>query len=148
MTIQDLILKALKQELTWAKEGPNPPPGQLHLSYAPFEDWTDLGELVWENMAAAILDGELLFGADLERLAEPGFLIRRNPRFVIFRSLHHESGLRESIACIRADVIPSEGEIKSLGYMAAELRDADVDERARRTGVMSSLSPRAAHREG
>lgn len=117
MTVPQDLLQLIKEELEWAKEGPEVDrPVVWHC----MNSWDDLTikDLDQPDATAFRVDGELYFGDDLEKLREPDFFIRRNPRHVVIRLVNSEAGPRKSFVLIRGDIFPDDqSDLNAVAYL-------------------------------
>ena len=137
----DDVLRALENEMVWAREGPAAKRGEPHLRWAILPDWgvLNLVEFDCRDSIAVSIEGEILFDDELDLLAQNGWVQRCNPCYLAFRLICRDTGVRESLVIIRGDVVPPEGALSATPYLA-RCGIEDVRLRARAAGATLKAS--------
>lgn len=116
MSVPDDILRAVRREIDWVNEGPST--GDIRVLTQDAGDWSKISwpEIKMRERSAAVLDGEMLFDHDLDRLTEPGFIQGRNPRYLAVRAVMDDR-IRWSFVFIRSRLCPSQEDLNALAYL-------------------------------
>jgi len=85
------------------------------------------------------IEGEVLFDDELDLLAQKGWIQKCDPRYLAFRLVDRNTGVRESLVLIREDVVPPEGALNATPY-PAPCAIEDVQLRARAAGATLTAS--------
>ena len=116
----DDVLRALENEMVWAREGSAAKEGEPHLRWAIIPDWGAVNLIQFErrDSIAVGIEGEILFDDELDLLAREGWVQKCNPCYLAFRLVDRDTGVRESLVFIRADAAPPESALNTTPYLA------------------------------
>ncbi len=132
----DDVLRALENEMVWAREGSAAKQGEPYLRWAIIPDWGVVEHIQFEcrDSIAVGIEGEILFDDELDLLVQKGWVQKCNPCYLAFRLVDRDTGVRESLVFIRADVAPSENALNTTPYLVP-CGIEDVRLRARAAGA-------------
>ncbi|MDP2497791.1 MAG: hypothetical protein Q8W44_07330 [Candidatus Palauibacterales bacterium] len=116
MPPSDVALRVLKQEIRWVEEGPDLTYDESPVQYSSVSQWDDLEipGIADREQTAVRVEDELFVDRDLDEIMEPAYLADRDPRSVVFRTVHAASGARRSIIFFREDVAPSKRDLRRM----------------------------------
>lgn len=120
MGSSDDVLRALENEVVWAREGSAAKQGEPYVRWAIIPDWGmhNLIEFECRDSIAVSIEGEILFDDDLDLLGQKGWIQNCNPCCLAFRLVYRDTGVRESLVFIRKDVVPPENALAAIAYLA------------------------------
>lgn len=116
MPPSDFALRVLKKEIGWVREGPDLTCDGSPVQYSSVGEWDDLEipGIADRKQTAVLVEDELFVDRDLDEIMEPAYLADRDPRSVVFRTVHAESGARRSIIFFREDIAPSKRDLRRM----------------------------------
>lgn len=112
----DSALRVLEKEIGWVREGPDLNYDDPPVQYSSVSDWDamEIPGIADREQTAVRVDGDLFVDRDLDEVMEPAYLADRDPRSVVFRTVHRDSGARRSIVFFREDVAPSRRDLRRM----------------------------------
>lgn len=116
MPPSDFALRVLEQEIGWVQEGPDLTYDEAPVQYSAVSEWDamEIPGIADRQQTAVRVDGDLFVDRDLDEIMEPAYLADRDPRSVVFRTVHRESGARRSVIFFREDVAPSKRDLRRM----------------------------------
>lgn len=116
MPPSDFALRVLEEEVGWVQEGPDLTYDEAPVQYSSLSAWDDMEVpgIADREQTAVRVEDEVFVDRDLDELMEPAYLADRDPRSVVFRTVHRESGARRSMVFFREDVAPSKGDFRRM----------------------------------
>lgn len=116
MPPSDFALNVLEDEIEWIREGPDLTYPEPPVQYSAVDEWDEMEipGIADRKRTAVRVDGKLFVDRDLDDLMEPAYLADRDPRSVVFRTVHPDSGARRSIIFFREDVAPSKRDLRRM----------------------------------
>ena len=116
MTPADFAVGVLEREIGWVQEGPDLTYDGAPVQYSSVSRWDDMEipGIADREQTAVRVDGDLFVDRDLDEIMEPAYLADRDPRSVVFRTVHAASGARRSIIFFREDIAPSKRDLRRM----------------------------------
>lgn len=116
MPPSEFALRVLEKEIGWVQEGPDLTYDESPVQYSSVAEWDEMEipGIADRERTAVRVDDELFVDRDLDEVMEPAYLADRDPRSVVFRTVHAESGARRSIVFFREDAAPSRRDLRRM----------------------------------
>jgi hypothetical protein len=142
----DDVLGCMKHELAWALEGSAARWAEPYILWSAASDWSEFSHIRFgsRDSNCVCVEGEVFFEETLDQVEKEGWIPALNPRYVAFRLIDRDRGVRKSVILVREDQIPPG---RDLGTLPLIVRcDLDVVHRLTRAAGIDFTGRRRAQR--
>ena len=113
------VLRCMKEELAWALEGSAAKWGEPYVLWSVVPDWSEFRTIRFESRhsIAVCAESEVFFEDTLDQVEQGGWIQALNPRYLAFRLIDRDRGVRKSVILIREDEVPPDRYFYALPFM-------------------------------
>ena len=140
------VLGCMKHELAWALEGSAAKWAEPYVLWSALSGWSEFAHIRFESRDSncVCVDGEVFFEETLDQVEKEGWIPALNPRYLAFRLIDRDRGVRKSVILVREDKTPPDRDLVTLPFIVR--RDLDVVHRHTRAAGIDFTGRRRARR--
>jgi hypothetical protein len=109
----------MKHELAWALEGSAAKWAEPYVLWSTVPDWSEFSHIRFgsRDSNCVCVEGEVFFEEALDQVEKEGWIPALDPRYVAFRLIDRDRGVRKSVILVRQNEIPPDRDLVAMPFL-------------------------------